>query len=357
MKDNSGFKEIECESHVLCKVSEEDDVSPSPFHDNPIPSGSLCSISMLGQSVSSYYDVAADALKSFCCAAEGESASLTAGGHGIITEPLSVQFSGFQTASWNGQSLEADAISKREMRPNSELADLEADHVVQFDPTEGSETQMPLNKEGSDASFFEQSHLDVNHEVIQAYELAELMLHDEAAVNLSSEVPQNDKMASYICSGKYGEWRVYWDPFYQRNYYYNMKTEESTWFPPSDVEHDIFVECTSDFDGSTDQSDEFLAKSSETELSYASASQNDSIEDSRNFYISTDQPVDKLLWDTEFDSCSTGCNMIRTTENSTCTNGDKLNEIDGTCNEENVMYMSNNKNIRRYVLLPCRNIF
>ncbi|XP_010479086.1 PREDICTED: trimethylguanosine synthase-like [Camelina sativa] len=33
------------------------------------------------------------------------------------------------------------------------------------------------------------------------------------------------------------EWKVYWDSFYGRSYFYNVKTQESTWEPPLGMEH------------------------------------------------------------------------------------------------------------------------
>ncbi|XP_010461488.1 PREDICTED: trimethylguanosine synthase-like isoform X2 [Camelina sativa] len=33
------------------------------------------------------------------------------------------------------------------------------------------------------------------------------------------------------------EWKVYWDSFYGRSYFYNVKTQESTWEPPLGIEH------------------------------------------------------------------------------------------------------------------------
>ncbi|ESQ50772.1 hypothetical protein EUTSA_v10022632mg [Eutrema salsugineum] len=33
------------------------------------------------------------------------------------------------------------------------------------------------------------------------------------------------------------EWKVYWDSFYGRSYFYNIKTQESTWNPPIGMEH------------------------------------------------------------------------------------------------------------------------
>ncbi|KAF0921409.1 hypothetical protein E2562_006976 [Oryza meyeriana var. granulata] len=35
---------------------------------------------------------------------------------------------------------------------------------------------------------------------------------------------------------EYGDWRVLWDPFYSRYYFYNILTQESTWYPPHGLE-------------------------------------------------------------------------------------------------------------------------
>ncbi|KAK8347471.1 hypothetical protein V6Z12_A06G019600 [Gossypium hirsutum] len=37
--------------------------------------------------------------------------------------------------------------------------------------------------------------------------------------------------------GDFGDWRVYWDSFYSRNYFYNIKTQASTWDPPPGMEN------------------------------------------------------------------------------------------------------------------------
>ncbi|XP_019057970.1 PREDICTED: trimethylguanosine synthase [Tarenaya hassleriana] len=42
---------------------------------------------------------------------------------------------------------------------------------------------------------------------------------------------------SYDCNGDFGEWKVYWDSFYRQNYFYNVKTQESTWLPPPGTTH------------------------------------------------------------------------------------------------------------------------
>ncbi|KAG1338144.1 hypothetical protein COCNU_04G004500 [Cocos nucifera] len=42
---------------------------------------------------------------------------------------------------------------------------------------------------------------------------------------------------------EYGNWKVIWDSFYMRNYFYNVQTQESTWSPPDGLEQFAFP-CT-----------------------------------------------------------------------------------------------------------------
>ncbi|XP_010922735.3 uncharacterized protein [Elaeis guineensis] len=42
---------------------------------------------------------------------------------------------------------------------------------------------------------------------------------------------------------EYGNWRVIWDSFYMRNYFYNVRTQESSWYPPDGLEQLAFP-CT-----------------------------------------------------------------------------------------------------------------
>lgn len=44
---------------------------------------------------------------------------------------------------------------------------------------------------------------------------------------------------SYELGAEHGssEWKVYWDSFYGRSYFYNVNSQESTWQPPLGMEH------------------------------------------------------------------------------------------------------------------------
>lgn len=39
----------------------------------------------------------------------------------------------------------------------------------------------------------------------------------------------------------FGDWKVYWDNFYSRNYFYNLISQECTWDPPPGMEELVFI--------------------------------------------------------------------------------------------------------------------
>ncbi|KAM7514338.1 hypothetical protein LguiA_003921 [Lonicera macranthoides] len=67
----------------------------------------------------------------------------------------------------------------------------------------------------------------------------------------TSKMPEGSNTSAYsqfpevLCSDRidsesndeFGDWRAYWDSYYSRNYFYNIKTQESTWDPPPGMEH------------------------------------------------------------------------------------------------------------------------
>lgn len=56
---------------------------------------------------------------------------------------------------------------------------------------------------------------------------------------------------SYELGDEHGssEWKVYWDSFYGRNYFYNVITQESTWQPPLEMEHLAYSHETHNLNG------------------------------------------------------------------------------------------------------------
>ncbi|GMH13816.1 hypothetical protein Nepgr_015657 [Nepenthes gracilis] len=56
----------------------------------------------------------------------------------------------------------------------------------------------------------------------------------------SSNVLGHEEINRCRCSGSFGDWRACWDSFYSRNFFYNVKTQESTWDPPPGMEYIAF---------------------------------------------------------------------------------------------------------------------
>ncbi|XP_076922439.1 uncharacterized protein LOC143584231 [Bidens hawaiensis] len=61
-------------------------------------------------------------------------------------------------------------------------------------------------------------------------------IYNNASVELNSLLPDNCDSIHNGSNEEFGDWMTYWDEFYERNYYYNHKTEESTWDPPPGME-------------------------------------------------------------------------------------------------------------------------
>ncbi|XP_076921565.1 uncharacterized protein LOC143583020 [Bidens hawaiensis] len=62
-------------------------------------------------------------------------------------------------------------------------------------------------------------------------------IYNNTSVELNSLLPDNCDPIHNGSNEEFGGWMTYWDEFYERNYYYNHKTQESTWDPPPGMEH------------------------------------------------------------------------------------------------------------------------
>ncbi|CAD6211454.1 unnamed protein product [Miscanthus lutarioriparius] len=69
----------------------------------------------------------------------------------------------------------------------------------------------------------------------------------EASLSLAepSSIDEHAQSSANNFYYDYGEWRVVWDPFYSRYYFYNIQTQESTWCPPEGLE-DFASYCSPD---------------------------------------------------------------------------------------------------------------
>ncbi|XP_027330755.1 uncharacterized protein LOC113846547 isoform X4 [Abrus precatorius] len=191
-----------CHNHVdetLYEVSGEENVSPAIFHDKT--NSSIPCTSMLGQSKSSNYDGAMEIdMTQFAPGEEDRSACCT----------------GFAT----GVSREINNDNRNKAATNNVQ---DVDFLI-------SNVCIDLkNAPAPDTGISAGSHLtgaDVNNCGIE-YE----------SFPVSSEKTGCDRIDVSNNCGELGDWAVFWDTFYMRRYFYNIKTQTSTWDPPSGMEH------------------------------------------------------------------------------------------------------------------------
>ncbi|XP_025013458.1 uncharacterized protein LOC8278858 isoform X2 [Ricinus communis] len=60
----------------------------------------------------------------------------------------------------------------------------------------------------------------------------------------NSEVLECNRIETHGYNDNLRDWRVYWDNYYMRNYFYNIQTGTSTWDPPAGMEHLAFDSVT-----------------------------------------------------------------------------------------------------------------
>ncbi|XP_039043820.1 uncharacterized protein LOC120183120 isoform X2 [Hibiscus syriacus] len=84
-------------------------------------------------------------------------------------------------------------------------------------------------------------------------EIPDLVTNDGQEYNFTQQSDiksrsTNTEVLDYDCNDQTygGDWRVYWDTFYLRNYFYNIKTQASTWDPPEGMENLVFDNLKSD---------------------------------------------------------------------------------------------------------------
>ncbi|CAL5206027.1 unnamed protein product [Lathyrus oleraceus] len=193
---------------ALNEVSTEEVISPAKFHDKT--NSSLSCISMLGQSEKSYCDGAVEVDMAQCVSDEGDDAPC---------------YSGL-----------ANGISKEE---NNSIK------VAETNDVQNSDFDLKIAC-ALDTGVSAGSHLTD----------CETVFNDGGAATWQPQANESESLPMILewngCdridgSNDYGEledWMVLWDTFYKQRYFYNVKTDISTWDPPPGMEHLAFGECT-----------------------------------------------------------------------------------------------------------------
>lgn len=310
--------EIENEASESLKVSNEDAVTPI-FHDNLRICS--CSTSVLGQSELYSYDVSADAHVSSYSSGEGELTSMTAIDSCSIKK-ISLDRPCQSTTLPNYQTIGNDFIFKSESTVRRCIDEFPTEACVDDDDHAGSAMEADLNINDS----------------------LELLLPEDVAFSSSTDVLHAEETESCKQDVDYGDWMVCWDDFYKRSYFYNTKTQDSTWFPPPGMEHELFTEDKDYRNGSNGM----LIELKEGELNPAalnsSSFQNTggTPQDSINKLISFGEPMNEFPLEcvestSEFDVATV------TIDNYMVKNLDKLHGVNSVLRDE-VMMLSSSDN-------------
>ncbi|KAE8729177.1 S-adenosyl-L-methionine-dependent methyltransferases superfamily protein, putative isoform 2 [Hibiscus syriacus] len=243
-KSSSGHNDTE-EALEISEVSEMEIESPSIFYDNS--SSSFSCMSMLGRSQLSYHDVEMAVDGSLCNNHNQEdSASLSGTICGSAMEQNCNEIPDLVTndgqeynftqqsdiMSKDGEKNTVNSTSLGELIQDCCLMGAGVDHFNNNDERTLMEHQC---FEGS-------SGTHCNEKVDKVYNSSTQQLLVPESRSTNTEV------LDYDCNDQTygGDWRVYWDTFYLRNYFYNIKTQASTWDPPEGMENLVFDNLKSD---------------------------------------------------------------------------------------------------------------
>ncbi|KGN55196.1 uncharacterized protein LOC101215034 isoform X2 [Cucumis sativus] len=217
--------------------SREEIVANSTFNDDA--TGSLCSYSMVNQSETSDRDVVLDT-NEIHVIFDGD---ISRNSSGVISGAVEEQFCDVMCdiVLNNGGDHELssdDAVLGDHTKvrlssigfdkgysPRLRTTGLDVGHGKQ------EEVEPPMESEGSSTTFqdTEVQKSDTDSGIVLP-EVAE-----PCFLRMEPDCNENDQVVG--CIHESGDWMVYWDSFYMRNYFYNIKSHESTWNPPLGLEH------------------------------------------------------------------------------------------------------------------------
>ncbi|GKV04622.1 hypothetical protein SLEP1_g16765 [Rubroshorea leprosula] len=245
LKNSIGQKKSQEEAQEISRVSEAEIASPSISHGKT--SSSFCCMSMLGQSELSYYDVAVD-VNDPQTAELGNSTSST--GITCVTvreqkcdgtsDPVSESICGCDNGQHSDVGSKDDeeiALCSTSLRatlfPECCFMEPEADRCN----NECNRSLMDYERaEGFSGAY----HIQKDENICIQGNTEQPPVSESVADSPSSELLDCDGTDNQYHNGESGDWKVYWDSFYSRNYFYNIRTQDSTWDPPPGMEHLVF---------------------------------------------------------------------------------------------------------------------
>ncbi|ONI33588.1 hypothetical protein PRUPE_1G434300 [Prunus persica] len=328
------------------KVSVGKIVSPVNFDGNT--GSSLCCMSMMGQSESSSSDVAADAIKFQSLSVEGDNpASSTE-----ITSDASKEQDrdGILGVVCNdGQdcdSLHGSAVVNDTMKISASTTDLNDGIFSGSCSTDAAISQEPGER------LMEHDHLECSlmtlHEaegakICEDYVPEKPCVSESVSYSTCSEVLDHDGTDSQD-NGDVGDWMVYWDSYYMRNYFYNIRTRTSTWHPPQGMEHISTVDTTYKSNEMTAQVIDMNVTTDLETTDLCGLSKTESFEEAISDDVSQGQPYCELSGGLELTVDNSMSNAtLPTVSLSRCLEHSvELNESNNTGNDGNASYLLSN---------------
>ncbi|XP_027330752.1 uncharacterized protein LOC113846547 isoform X2 [Abrus precatorius] len=230
-----------CHNHVdetLYEVSGEENVSPAIFHDKT--NSSIPCTSMLGQSKSSNYDGAMEIdMTQFAPGEEDRSACCTGFATGVSRE----------INNDNRNKAATNNVQDVDFLISNVCIDLKNAPAPDTGISAGSHlTGADVNNCGIEygESLVDNGCIDLSPIIFKDTDYVTIYDDDGTCQSIaiksesfpvSSEKTGCDRIDVSNNCGELGDWAVFWDTFYMRRYFYNIKTQTSTWDPPSGMEH------------------------------------------------------------------------------------------------------------------------
>ncbi|KAL6212457.1 hypothetical protein ACLB2K_017677 [Fragaria x ananassa] len=320
------------------KVSVEESVSPIVFDDNP--SSSLCSMSMMGQSESSCSDVAVDATKLHCPFGEGDtSASLIE----VTRDSAKEQNRDGTLGIVSDDGQDCDSVHNRAVVTDATniLASSTGLDNVLYPVSCSVDAAIGHEKTEPDERLMEHDHSECSIMACRERELTKTgedhvpeqpCVSESVSYSKCPVVLDNDGIDGQE-SGNFGDWMVYWDSYYMRNYFYNMRTHTSTWYPPEGMEHlDVFDTTCKSNEGVAEATHMDATNDLKTTCLY-DLGKIDSFEESRD---------DDTIHSRPYDELTVVNSMFDTSTSTVCVGICHEVQSSNSCNDENVSCLSSN---------------
>ncbi|XP_048503422.1 uncharacterized protein LOC104896339 isoform X2 [Beta vulgaris subsp. vulgaris] len=161
------------------------------------------------------------------------------------------------TLTLSDNLLEADMLMETEI--------MSVDHASNFSAANSCcesnvlDDRLEHNKKAMVISLIEQANAQgsrLDSDIMQPENIGSTITVDQTDVTDLSNESQNMMVFgqgnddSVRCSNASDGWSAYWDSFYMRYFYYNAKTQESTWYPPPGMEGLASDDVSCTFSGS-----------------------------------------------------------------------------------------------------------